>query len=307
MKVYFTRSQSRSMSADHPVGDPTGGPAYGEYRDPVSMMAIYEVATTGGAVLAMAEGGAAVSFMTGLTFAGGAMALVGKATGNKDLMALGAVAGLAGGIGNMLTSAPMPVGPGDVTPLAGDVTAGPTIESPAVSAVTSPVAGGNPVEAESFFKAKGINLADPTAVGNGTQFLANSPQALTNPNLINLSNSSQTLLGLDRLPAVQSAVAEPGLLTRAMDWAGKSPMNTYVAAQAIGGAADMMSGMTPAKIAMLKAQTAAQDFTNQRNAQGIINLNQGATTVSPNISITPNTMVSSIPQPTGLINTARAA
>jgi len=32
----MSRSQTRSMSTDYPIGDPTGGAAYGEYNDPLS-------------------------------------------------------------------------------------------------------------------------------------------------------------------------------------------------------------------------------------------------------------------------------
>lgn len=35
-KHYFSRSQTRAMSADHPIGDPTGGAAYGDFNDPVT-------------------------------------------------------------------------------------------------------------------------------------------------------------------------------------------------------------------------------------------------------------------------------
>jgi hypothetical protein len=45
-KIYLSRSISRTLSADHPVGDPTGGAAYGEKNDPVS--AILSVAAMGG-------------------------------------------------------------------------------------------------------------------------------------------------------------------------------------------------------------------------------------------------------------------
>ena len=36
-KIYLSRAQTRAMSIDHPIGDPTGGAAYGEYKDPVSV------------------------------------------------------------------------------------------------------------------------------------------------------------------------------------------------------------------------------------------------------------------------------
>jgi hypothetical protein len=35
-KIYLSRAQTRAMSIDHPIGDPTGGTAYGEYKDPVT-------------------------------------------------------------------------------------------------------------------------------------------------------------------------------------------------------------------------------------------------------------------------------
>jgi hypothetical protein len=35
-KIYFSRAQSRAMASEYPVGDPTGGAAYGERRDPVT-------------------------------------------------------------------------------------------------------------------------------------------------------------------------------------------------------------------------------------------------------------------------------
>ena len=35
-KVYFSRAQTRAWSLDMPIGDPTGGPAYGEFNDPMT-------------------------------------------------------------------------------------------------------------------------------------------------------------------------------------------------------------------------------------------------------------------------------
>jgi hypothetical protein len=35
-KIYLSRAQTRAMSIDHPVGDPAGGAAYREMRDPVT-------------------------------------------------------------------------------------------------------------------------------------------------------------------------------------------------------------------------------------------------------------------------------
>ena len=44
-KVYLSRAQTRAWSLDMPIGDPTGGPAYGERNDPVS------ATIAGGAIL----------------------------------------------------------------------------------------------------------------------------------------------------------------------------------------------------------------------------------------------------------------
>ena len=97
-KIYFSRSISRTMSADHPVGDPTGGAAYGEKNDPIS--AIISIASMAG-TYAAAGTFTAMTLMQGLTFAGAAMSLVGNVTGNKTLSKIGMVAGVAGGLGQM--------------------------------------------------------------------------------------------------------------------------------------------------------------------------------------------------------------
>ncbi|CAB4158842.1 hypothetical protein UFOVP713_28 [uncultured Caudovirales phage] len=94
-KIYFSRSISRTLSADHPVGDPTGGAAYGEKNDPVS--AILSIAAMAGSYAPMMAGG----IMAGVTFAGAAVSLVGNITGNKTLSKIGMVAGIVGGLGQM--------------------------------------------------------------------------------------------------------------------------------------------------------------------------------------------------------------
>lgn len=94
-KIYFSRSITRTMSADHPVGDPTGGAAYGEKNDPVS--AILSIAAMGASYAPMMAG----SIMAGVTFAGSALSLVGNVTGNKTLSKIGMVAGIVGGLGQM--------------------------------------------------------------------------------------------------------------------------------------------------------------------------------------------------------------
>jgi hypothetical protein len=53
-KTYLSRAQTRAMSIDHPIGDPFGGAAYGELRDPVTA-----AISAGGSILGSLVGGAA--------------------------------------------------------------------------------------------------------------------------------------------------------------------------------------------------------------------------------------------------------
>ena len=95
-KFYLTRTQTRAMAADHPIGDPTGGAAYGEKNDPIT--AIISIASMAG-TYAAAGSFAAMTLMQGITFAGAAISLVGNITGNKTLSKIGMIAGVAGGLG----------------------------------------------------------------------------------------------------------------------------------------------------------------------------------------------------------------
>lgn len=80
--------------ADYPIGDPIGGPAYGEKRDPFSAaISIYTMFTAAEAGLA------AMTLLEGISFAGAAISLIGNITGNKTLSSIGMIAGIAGGIG----------------------------------------------------------------------------------------------------------------------------------------------------------------------------------------------------------------
>ena len=54
-KVYLSRKQTRAMSVDYPIGDPTGGAAYREMRDPTTAIA----ASAGANVIGSLIGGGA--------------------------------------------------------------------------------------------------------------------------------------------------------------------------------------------------------------------------------------------------------
>ena len=298
MKVYFSRAMTRAMSFEHPIGDPTGGAAYGEYRDPVTAVAIFEMGTTAEVVAA-----GTATFFQGLTFAGGAMSLLGKATGNKDLMALGSVAGMAGGIGTLSGSSYSPFSSMDSAPISNWEGQALTPDNasnfkPNLSNTPTTNWEGAPLQQASATNGGGLNPSAPNTAGIPTSTNPSETQAnLTNPGASNLTD-------WQGMPLNQAPGSGTGLLDKAMSFTKTNPMGAYIAAQAVGGAADMLSGMTPAKIAALKAQTDAQNFANQRTQQGIANLNTGALTVQPNILINPNAIQSNYPS-NGLISGAR--
>jgi len=49
-KYYLSRAQTRAMSTEYPIGDPTGGAAYREMRDPITA-GIMAVSTIGGSLI----------------------------------------------------------------------------------------------------------------------------------------------------------------------------------------------------------------------------------------------------------------
>ena len=160
-KIYFSRSMTRSMSADHPVGDPTGGVAYGEKNDPVS--AALSIATMAGTY---AQIGTTITLMQGLTMAGAALSLVGNITGNKTLSKIGMVAGVVGGLGQMGAFGETAKG------ATWDSTFGGTSTPP--SSVTAPTVGNQtPVR-------EGVQTGTTTVAGDGNRVAAFGQSDLAN-------------------------------------------------------------------------------------------------------------------------------
>ena len=122
-RTYLSRSVSRLY--DGPVGDPYGGPAYGQREMPAVAIA---AAVYGGAALA-GIGMVAVTGWAAVAAVGAVIAGVGVIVGSPELTKIGGVIGLAGGIGSLGTSAGW----------WGDLKAGTTLTSatPAADAMTS--------------------------------------------------------------------------------------------------------------------------------------------------------------------------
>lgn len=94
-KTYLSVAVSRAWSAEMPVGDPLGGPAYGERNMPL----VAVVAAIGAAGTIATVGLAAMTAFEVVAAVGAITAGIGAVTGNEKLMKLGGIMGLAGGVG----------------------------------------------------------------------------------------------------------------------------------------------------------------------------------------------------------------
>lgn len=100
---HMSRAQSRRYSFDGPVGHYKSGAPFGQKNDPITIaISIGSISSGIAAVSAATTIGA--SILGGLMIAGGAFSALGSITGNKTLSTIGAVAGLAGGIGGSFVS-----------------------------------------------------------------------------------------------------------------------------------------------------------------------------------------------------------
>jgi hypothetical protein len=329
-KIYMSRAETRAMAAEHPIGDPTGGPAYGEKNDPIS--AAISIASMG-ATYAAAGTFAAMTVLQGITFAGAALSLVGNVTGNKSLMKLGMVANLAGGIGALAEGAGLfgPEGSGnlgeklgittsvpDEALRAGSSTLAPGTQAPVLNGVQT--GGADPFTAQTDTGLRTLpgDGAGPNinAPGGGRSLLNAGPNAFT----------SQTPTGLNVLPSDPLAIQGPGVIDsikagnygealstaggNAMDLLKNNPTGAYVAAQAVGAVANVLSGKTGAELEALKANTGYANAKALEVQEAIAkeqrrraNAANGYGNV--NTSMTVNTNASMAPSPAGLITGAR--
>jgi hypothetical protein len=324
-KIYFSRSISRTLSADQPVGDPTGGVAYGEKNDPVS--AIISIATMGG-TYAAAGSFAAMTVMQGITFAGAALSLAGNVTGNKTLSKIGMVAGIAGGIGSLAESA----GIISRTPTLGETfgstggsgtAAGAMSSKSALSQSQAQSAGNLTDEIAAQTKITDANMAARGGyVSGGAGQAANSYAgaqggAVTTPANVNASaglpNSGSAYTGAYTPPstaiatsdALAKTATDPNIFSKAweatkgagsavMDFTKAYPEGAMMIGATAQPVADYLSGKTDAEIAALEAQTGYADANALRIQEDIArekrrreNLNAGYAQVNTGINVNP--------------------
>ena len=326
-KIYLSRSISRTLSADHPVGDPTGGAAYGEKNDPVS--AILSVAAMGG-TYATAGTFAAMTVMQGITFAGAALSLVGNVTGNKTLSKIGMVAGIVGGLGQMgafgegiqgakfgdsfrstVDTSAIPAGNSGTAAGAMSSKSGSLSQSQAASS-GNVVAGGNYADAlATQTKITEANMAARGGSVSGSAGMAAPPKAspgYTGGSSYTSSAYNQSLspTGPAYADVGLKSATEPGLLSKAwqgtkdigsglMDFAKDNPYGAMMIGQTAAPIAEYLSGKTDAEIAALEAQTGYADTRALQMQEEIAkekrrreNLSQGYAQVNTGINVNPN-------------------
>jgi hypothetical protein len=185
------------------------------------------------------------------------------------------------------------------------LTTAPNVNTAPANAVTSPAADLN-----AMTTAPGTN---PLNAGNvpGKDILGrNLPQMSYAPGMgPNVSVGTPPTPGvIDSLKAGNYGQALSAAGTNAMDMLKTNPTGAYVAGQAIGAAADWLSGKTDAELDALKANTgyanakalevqAALDREKLRRA----NLNAGYTNVNAGFKVNPNAAVAQPFQQPGLV------
>lgn len=342
-KTYMSRAVSRAMSADHPIGDPVGGAAYGERNDPVSaIVAISSMAGTyaSAAAALTAAGGvatfgsvvASMTLMQGLTLVGSALSLVGNVTGNATLSKIGMIAGLAGGIGQFAEFATKKTIGGTIGELGSkmgfsnvNVTGGVEAlsQSQALQA-TRAIPDGRPYGYDSTGGVSSSGTSVPYTAG----YNYNSAGAMANPagsSSVSAPAAAAPAAAAPAAPVIES-VPSPVFDTvkdagkGVLDFTKKNPEAASIIAKSASGLADWISGKTDAEIAALKSQVGYADARAMQIQQEIekektrrARINEGYATVNTGgLNVNTNALMQSpIAAPTvalpgqGLINTAR--
>lgn len=331
-KIYMSRAQTRAMAIEHPIGDPTGGPAYGEKNDPIS--AAIAIGSMGATYAAAGYTFAAMTVLQGITFAGAALSLVGNVTGNKSLMKLGMVVGLAGGIGALAEGAGLfeSGNLGETLGIGG-------AETTTNALSNTPVNSNVQVNAIPDAGPANVTTSGPLAdVGTSTQneLASRQAQLLNNPATENVQLLSKTQLaaptantfGQTPGPAGPNAMAPagPGVMDsikagnygqalstaggNAMDLLKNNPTGAYVAAQAVGAVANVLSGKTGAELEALKANTGYANAKALEVQEAIAKEQRRRANVANgygnvNTSMKVNTGATMATNPAGLIANAR--
>lgn len=334
-KYYLSRSITRAMSADHPIGDPTGGAAYGEKNDPISAgISLFAMGST----YAAAGSFAAMTVMQGITFAGAALSLVGNITGNKTLSKIGMVAGVVGGLGQMGAFGETVKG---ATFTGGGTSSVTPTAATSTTAAAAPKAGealaytpapkvdfsnyqGNPLNQPAAAPAVAPSINTPSV--NAPPVDRSTTAAFTGQNVTPVSNAPAAPSIYDMDKGVADKLFTPkgydsgqglwdktkNILGAPLEFAQNNPYAAMAIGQTAQPIAEYLSGKTDAEIEALEAQTRANEanagFADARTEQlkeeiarekmRRQNLNAGYMYVNTGFNVNPNANLT----PQGLIS-----
>ncbi len=198
-KTYLSREMSRVYAMDNPVGDPFGGPAYGEKNGPAVAIALPVLGMAGSYAAFAAATTTLGAVMAGAAFAGSALSLAGTVSGNTKLSKIGSVLSIAGGLG---MGADALLQGGNFTFSGGQASGAPewlqsTQSSLGMTPATTPVAPADAVKAE-VATGSTADLTGPSASYAGGNINAgpgsaasgiNTPGGMTSP--LNAAPGSQ--------------------------------------------------------------------------------------------------------------------
>jgi len=207
-QIHISLSQSRAWSSEIPIGNPHGGPAYGEKCGPA-------VAVVGLAMSVSEVAAVGLTLASGLALAGSALGVIGMVTGNQTLGMIGGLMGMGGALANMTGFSG-----GQITDMFGQTDVGAGLTGDAGAAIDTGVtdaasntaaglAGSNAPVAAGGNVASQASTTGVTGIGDGNSILGGN---MMNPNdALSPYGSSSNALGqasaADATGTVSSAVA----------------------------------------------------------------------------------------------------
>ena len=250
----------RHVFDDMPIGDPMGGPAYGQYLKSKGLMMVIgivaAVATMGAGVAVMAAGTMAAQISGGAMIAGGLMSGIGAVTGNKKLAMIGGVLSLAGGIGAVGSSMATGAGWGGAFAEGSGSTALTTFAKDTMGTFSSVFSGGTSAPAtspEQFMSptvqadAAAASSAAPTIEGGGTinESLADTTYGQSRAPVAGEMQVAQSTPGgtldITQAPVSAAAVPDTAVSVPSVD---VSPATSNVQGPATVGGGEVQSSAT---------------------------------------------------------------
>lgn len=281
-KTYLSREISKAMERmGEPVGDPFGGPAYGKREMPlIAVAAVYfaaaEIATVG------------LTLWTAVAAAGAVISAVGVVTKSEDMIKVGGIMSLAGGVGGMADKAGWFSGAAETAGDGAQITnaaageeaaaqsatqqalesSSPVVDAAKTSGGTEAAKGIAEAGAESVAGSSASSIPDLTPADLGTSAANN---LATDANVQAGMNANGTVSHLEyaaNSAAREAATGSGGFFDnfkKAGAFVEKNPMASAILAQAVGGMFDTKKAAEADQAKAIAAYYATR--TNEANQQ----------------------------------------